>query len=148
MAYAKIVFQHPETGLTKEAPVGYSWTFLLFGAYVPLTRFVDAFSITFHIGWALSSPLTIGILPLLVNIAGSFVFNKQYIGRLIMVKGYRAKHAVALKENTPIPLEHLETSLNLLIPRISERPKDELPSTSERPKDELPSTSERPKDES
>lgn len=117
MAYAKIIFQHPDTGLTKEAPVGFSWTFLLFGGYVPLVRFVDTFSVIFHIAWWICSFFLLGLL---INVLGGFLFNKQYISRLIGEKGYRAKYAVTIKGNTPIPIEHLETSLNLRMPKIDE----------------------------
>ena len=118
MAYAKIIFQHPETGLTREAPVGYSWTVLFFGSFVNLIRFVDALSVIQLIAYIVL--LGFGGLGLLVNIFGSFFYNKFYINRLITTKGYKVKHAVALKVNTPIPIEALEKSLKLSMPRIDE----------------------------
>lgn len=119
MAYAKIIFQHPETGLTREAPVGYSWTVLFFGSFVGIIRFVDALSIIQLIAYIVLLGFW-GLGLLLFNIFGSFFYNKFYINRLITAKGYRVKHAVALKVNTPIPIEALEKSLKLSIPRIDE----------------------------
>ena len=117
MAYAKIVFQHPDTGLTKEAPVGYSWTVLLFGGYVPLVRFPNTANSILHVAWWISCGVGLGFL---FNVIGSFMFNKQYISWLVGTKGYRAKYAVTIKGNTPIPIEHMETSLNLKLPKIDE----------------------------
>ena len=118
MAHTKIIFQHPETGLTREAPVGYSWTVLFFGFFVPIIRFVDALSIFQLIIYIVL--IGAGGLGLIFNIIGSFTYNKFYITRLITTKGYRAKHAVALKVNSPIPIEDLEKRLKLSIPRIDE----------------------------
>jgi len=34
----RIEFYHPDRKMTREAPVGFSWTMLLFGVFVPLFR--------------------------------------------------------------------------------------------------------------
>jgi hypothetical protein len=38
MAFAIITLKHPETGVIKEAPVGFSWTMFFFGIFVPAIR--------------------------------------------------------------------------------------------------------------
>jgi len=72
-------FRQKDTGLLKTAPLGFSWTMLLFGIFVPLFRgdvkwffysLIIAF-VTFGIGWL--------VLP--------FLYNKIYIKNLIK-KGY------------------------------------------------------------
>ena len=122
MAYAKIVFQHPESGLTKEAPVGFSWTFLFFGMFVSLTRLVDTFVVISVIIYVAALFFGVGIL---INIIGAFFYNKSFIVRIISPKGYRAKYAVSLKLNTSIPIENLENKLKLNIPRVDESSKSD-----------------------
>ena len=38
MASDVIYFENPNTGARREAPVGFSWTVLFFGGFVPLVR--------------------------------------------------------------------------------------------------------------
>ena len=81
MAFAKITFENSVTGKTKIAPVGYSWTFLLFGFLPPL----------FRGDWKWGAILFVATL-LTLGIAGivfSFLYNKIYIKSLI-AKGYKA----------------------------------------------------------
>ena len=75
----QINFKHKDTGVVKTAPLGFSWTSLLFGVFVPLLRgdvkwfflsLVIAL-LTFGIGWL--------FIP--------FIYNKIYIKNL-MEKGY------------------------------------------------------------
>ena len=85
MAYAKIIFEHPVTKEIKEAPVGFSWTTLLLGIFVPIYRgdckwaiimFLAAL-ITFSISWI--------VFP--------FIYNKLYIKELIK-KGFKVKEVI------------------------------------------------------
>lgn len=93
MAYATLVMKNPENGLTKQAPVGFSWTSLFFGFFVPLFR-GDA-------KWALVWLVAFFVLPVLSFIIQAFVYNKLYIQELIE-KGYRA-------EKGTIPLDRIES---------------------------------------
>jgi hypothetical protein len=81
----KIIFEHPQTGETKEAPVGFSWTMLFFGVFVPLFRgdfkwalitFLAAI-VTFGISWF--------VFP--------FIYNKLYIKDLLS-KGFKVKDVI------------------------------------------------------
>lgn len=71
--------RNPKTGLIKKGFFGFSWTYLLFGFWVPLFRGelgVAALHLLFCI-------VTFGLWQLIV----SFLYNKQYSHRLIE-KGY------------------------------------------------------------
>jgi hypothetical protein len=85
----KLVFQigakpfdmkNPQTGQTKTGFYGYSWTYLLFGWWVPLLR-GELGVAALHL---LFSVFTLGIWQVIV----SFMFNKQYTNRKI-TEGYR-----------------------------------------------------------
>jgi hypothetical protein len=85
MAYAKIVFEHPVTKEIKEAPVGFSWSTLFLGLFVPIYRgdwkwaiiMLLAGSVTFGISWI--------VFP--------FIYNKLYIKDIIK-KGYKTKEVL------------------------------------------------------
>lgn len=75
----KVIIQHPESGITKNGYYGFSWTYLLFGFWVPLLRGelgVAALHVLFSI-------VTFGLWQLIV----SFFYNKQYMIRMLE-KGY------------------------------------------------------------
>ena len=82
MAYATIVFEHPDTGVVKRAPVGFSWTYFFFGP-IPLALRGDW-------KWAIITTLiafgTLGFSPLVFI----FIYNKMYIKGLVKA-GYKAK---------------------------------------------------------
>jgi hypothetical protein len=72
--------KNTQTGMFKKGFVGYSWTYLFFGCFVPLVRgelsiFLIHFVITFF---------TFGIW----QIVFSFMYNKSYTTRL-MDQGYK-----------------------------------------------------------
>ena len=72
--------KNPQTGQTKTGFYGFSWTYLIFGWWVPLLRGelgVAALHLLFSI-------FTLGIWQVIV----SFMFNKQYTNRKI-TEGYR-----------------------------------------------------------
>jgi len=79
MAYAKITFEHPTTGIIKTAPVGFSWTTLFFEPFAALFRG----DITGAIILCLLAPLTVG----LSCIIAPFIYNKLYVKKLLK-KGY------------------------------------------------------------
>jgi hypothetical protein len=69
-----------QTGQTKTGFFGYSWTYLIFGWWVPLLR-GELGVAALHL---LFSVFTFGIWQIIV----SFMFNKQYTNRKI-TEGYR-----------------------------------------------------------
>ena len=79
---SKVMIQHPANGLTRTGFYGFSWTYLLFGWWVPLIRGelgVAALHFIFTV-------LTIGIWQIIV----AFLYNKQFMTRMLE-KGYVLK---------------------------------------------------------
>jgi len=70
-----INIKHPATGMVRVGCYGFSWTYLIFGGFVPLFR----------------GELGVGALHLLImlitlgiwNIIISFMYNKQYMTRML-----------------------------------------------------------------
>lgn len=84
MAFTQITLTNGRQ--SKVAPAGFSWTFLLFGAFVPLFRgdFLNA------LGFFVLSIVANLILPgaaFFVALGGAFIYNKYYINQLLD-KGY------------------------------------------------------------
>lgn len=82
MAFSSIIFKNPMTGAMKEAPVGFSWTTLFFGAFPALFRgdwkwFFIMLILAF---------VTFG----LSGIVFCFIYNKLYIKDLIF-SGFKAQ---------------------------------------------------------
>lgn len=70
-----VLMKNPQNGLLKKGFYGFSWTYLFFGWFVPLFRGelgVAALHLLFSI-------VTFGLWQIIV----SFLYNKQYLGRLI-----------------------------------------------------------------
>ncbi|KAE8754513.1 hypothetical protein FSO04_39370 [Paraburkholderia madseniana] len=76
----KIILKHPGTGMLKSGYYGYSWTYLFFGWWVPLIR-GELGVAALHL---LFSCFTFGIWQVVV----SFLYNKQYMTRMLVEKGY------------------------------------------------------------
>ena len=74
-----INFKHKDTGVVKTAPLGFSWTSLLFGIFVPMFRGDWKW---FFIGLVLAV-VTLGLGWIVI----AFLYNKIYIKNL-MEKGY------------------------------------------------------------
>jgi hypothetical protein len=75
----RIAIKHPQSGLIQNGYVGYSWTYLFFGFWVPLIRGelgVAALHFFF-------TCITLGLWQFVV----SFLYNKQYMTRKLM-KGW------------------------------------------------------------
>lgn len=81
MAYTSIIFKNPNTGVMKEAPVGFSWTTLFFHWIPALLRKDWKWTIIILI----LTVITGGLSALLL----SFIYNKIYIKGLIN-SGFRA----------------------------------------------------------
>lgn len=87
MAHSTIVFKHPAFGTIKTAPVGFSWTTLLFGFWPALLRgdykwAAINFFVTLGVGLG-----TLGFGSVICNIVFGLVYNKFYIRELIR-RGY------------------------------------------------------------
>jgi len=82
MAYNKIIFENPNTGAIKEAPVGFSWTMFFFGLFVPMIRGTWKWVIIIYFITCFTLGLSSLIFP--------FIFNKIYIKELIS-RGFKAK---------------------------------------------------------
>ena len=74
MAHA-VLMRNPATGLIKKGFYGFSWTYLFFGWFVPLFR-GELVVAALHL---LFSLVTFGLWQIIV----SFIYNKQYMQRLI-----------------------------------------------------------------
>ncbi|HCS45771.1 MAG TPA: hypothetical protein DIW52_23615 [Pseudomonas sp.] len=75
MAYTSIIFKNPHTGAMKEAPVGFSWTTLLFGFFPAL----------FRGDWKYTA-IQLVLAMLTMGFSGvifAFIYNKLYIRDLI-----------------------------------------------------------------
>jgi len=102
MAYTKIIFENPNTGGIKEAPVGFSWTVFFFNFFPAAFRGDWKF---FWIMLALTI-ITFGLSVLVFM----FIYNKLYIKDLIG-KGFKAKSiedgnidTASAKIGMPIPM--------------------------------------------
>lgn len=75
----KLIYKHPVTNSTREAPQGFSWTMLFFGVFVPMLRGDWKW---FFIGLLLGV-LTFGFSWLVLP----FIYNKIFSKELVE-KGY------------------------------------------------------------
>lgn len=76
---ARVMIQHPTSGLTRKGYFGFSWTYLFFGWWVPMFRGelgVAALHLLFTV-------VTLGLWQIIV----AFLYNKQYMTRMLE-KGY------------------------------------------------------------
>lgn len=102
MAYASIKFESPRHMAIYNAPVGFSWTVLFFGAVPPLLR--GHYAAGYVIGaWQL---VTLG----LSNIIFAFIYNRLFILH-IMGEGLKASGASH-------DLNHLSVRLKFRIPEL------------------------------
>lgn len=86
----KKVLKH-ESGLIKEVKIGFSWTTLFFGLFVPLIRGDLKWAlIMFGIALIVGVP-TYGIGSFISNLVFAFIYNKLYV-RDLLEKGYRPQN--------------------------------------------------------
>ena len=103
MAFSKLNLKHPEFEVTKEAPVGFSWTVLFFGFLPPLFRGDYKWAIVMLI----AALVTFG----LSNLIFMFIYNNLYLKSLLET-GYTSIDS----EDVLTPIE---AKLNMKIPRKS-----------------------------
>jgi hypothetical protein len=88
MAHSSIVFKHPTFGTVKTAPVGFSWTTVIFGFWPALFRGDFKWAgINFGV-CVLVSLVTMGFGVIVCNIAFGVLYNKMYVKELLS-KGYQ-----------------------------------------------------------
>jgi hypothetical protein len=75
MAYDVISFENASDGRMKKAPVGFSWTTLFFGFWVPVFRGDWKFAIIMFV----TSIPTFGLTQLVF----CFLYNKWYVEKLV-----------------------------------------------------------------
>ena len=66
---------HRESGLVKTGYIGYSWTYLLFGWFVPLIRGEIGIAVLHLVITVVSAGISQLIFP--------FIFNRQYMQRML-----------------------------------------------------------------
>ena len=103
MAFSTLNLKHPEFEITKEVPVGFSWTILFFGFFPPLFR--GAFK------WGLIMLITALLTSFLASLIFMFIYNKIYL-KSLLEKGYTSIDSEEV-------LSPIEAKLTMKIPRKS-----------------------------
>ena len=89
MAFATVTIEDKKNNIIKEAPVGFSWTVLFFGCFVPLFRG--------DWGWffimLIAGIITFGISGIIF----AFIYNKTYLQNSL-TKGFKVKSYVGNKK--------------------------------------------------
>lgn len=110
MAHSTLYLMNPMTGQRKQAPVGFSWTNLLFGPFPALFRQDWMVGVMlFFLGLVLSFMARNWVLWILQG----FFYNKNYIERML-AEGY------VVESISGRPLEQLETDLGMRLPTASQ----------------------------
>lgn len=121
MAKNFITFEHPRTGITREAPIGFNWQLLQFGALLPL----------YQREWRLCLLVIVGGVATfsVSNVVLAFFYNKLRVMSLVK-DGYLAR---GTEEGS---IADAEARLKLTLPRhqLSDEPAapTSLPATSEK----------------
>lgn len=105
MAKVEITLKNPVSGEFIKAPVGYSWTVLFFGFFVPIFRgdwIYTAILLAFGV-------FTFG----LSNIVFSFIYNKTFIKNKILKSGFKAVR------NQSADLSKIAHTIGLELPLIT-----------------------------
>ncbi len=98
-----IIFEHPQTGLIKQAPVGFSWTTMLFTGFPALMRG----DVKWGVIQLILAVLTWGLSTLVFM----FIYNKLYITDLVQT-GYRVKSVVGGN------MEFVNAQLGMALPML------------------------------
>jgi|TARA_B100001063_G_C16630058_1_gene485322 hypothetical protein len=103
MAFSTLNLKHPEFEVTKEVPVGFSWTILFFGFFPPLFRG--------DFKWGLIMLIAALFTSFISSLIFMFIYNKIYLKSLLEM-GYTSIDSEEVL--TPI-----EAKLTMKIPRKS-----------------------------
>jgi len=104
MAFATVHFHNPNTGQMREAPVGFSWTTLLFGCFPALFRSDWKWAIIMFLAACVTFSLSWLVFP--------FVYNKLYIADLAK-QGYKVRSVVGAD------LQLIEVNVGRRLPRLA-----------------------------
>ena len=100
---AKLTLQHPNTGIIKTAPLGFSWTTLFFGALPALFR--GDFKWFF-----IQALLSVLFIPVLIF---PFIYNRIHLRRLLE-QGYKVQSTGGTK------IEDLNARLGIRLPVLEQ----------------------------
>jgi len=101
----KVIFEHPVTGELKEAPLGFSWTTLIFGVFVPLIRGDWKWAIIMLLVGLVTLGISLLVFPLIYYelvslvtlgiswIVFAFIYNKLWAKELV-TKGFKVKDVI------------------------------------------------------
>jgi hypothetical protein len=81
MAFDTVNLKNPATGEIKQAPVGFSWTTLFFGFFVPIFRSDWLMAVIF----LCTAFVTAGMS----NIVFAFMYNKIHVKNLLYKEGFK-----------------------------------------------------------
>jgi len=101
MAFSTLNLKHPEFEVTKQAPVGFSWTVFFFGFLPPLFRGDWKWSLIILI----AALFTFGLSTLIFM----FIYNKLYL-KSLLEEGYTSVDSEEV-------LNPIEAKLTMKIPR-------------------------------
>jgi len=105
MAYNKIIFENPNTGAIKEAPVGFSWTVFFFNFFLPLFRGDWKWTIIMLVTAVLTSGLNCLVFM--------FIYNKLYVKELLSA-GFKVRSMEAGS------LDVVSTKLGVNLPKLAQ----------------------------
>ena len=103
MAFSTLNLKHPEFEVTKEVPVGFSWTILFFGFFPPLFRG--------DFKWGLIMLIAALFTSFISSLIFMFIYNKIYLKSLLEM-GYTSIDSEEV-------LTAIEAKLIMKIPRKS-----------------------------
>lgn len=96
-----------KTNEVKTAPLGFSWTVLLFGCFVPLFRSDFKWAAIMFLATASMATFTMGFGGIIVTIIFGFIYNNLYITDLLN-KGFEPRNQKTIDKL--IQSGHLQSS--------------------------------------
>ena len=101
MAFSTLNLKHPEFEVTKEVPVGFSWTILFFGFFPPLFRG--------DFKWGLIMLIAALFTSFISSLIFMFIYNKIYL-KSLLEQGYTSVDSDEV-------LNPIEAKLSMKIPK-------------------------------
>jgi len=105
MAHSKLMFSNPHTGQMKEAPVGFSWTTLLWACFPPFMRG--------DMKWGFIILILAVITASASNLVFGFIYNKLYVKDLI-ASGFKATSVTGKQTSLEAVAGMLQMSIPVL----------------------------------